>query len=1310
MGAPSEVSVPATAPNATADISLNLVAPSEPGEHVGYWQLRRGGTFFGPELKVQINVRGNAPAPIHPQDITAFDISPASPSTATTVRLVGRVKQFLEFRSMRFVAGNDRFENTNLKVVGDQYEISADWNTANLSRGDYSIALEVARIGDNNWSQPIRQMKTYTLIGTPAPANRPPSRPVLQSPYNWFLRDATGASAAVQLCVNPVTDPDGDEVRYIFQVNNGLVDRDYDLQPCWTYTYAPGNYSWRAKTRDSKGAESDWSVETWNFSVSNGGVSIGTPYQRVLDPGQTQLCVEVTYGGIQAPEVKGFINTATDGSESGEWRQLDHFGPNAEQCNSPNVHGFRLYPVNYATGNHAIKISAAKLDSGASAQRMTSFNVPFMRPPAPQPVSPSSPDNNNTQWNTRSIVFDWEPALRADSYTLRVSTNPNPFADASPVLNVPLGANTTIFSYAFTQDYPTLYWSVRASNSAGDGDSAIASFGIDLVKPACTVSTLSAVNYDTVFTVNWGGSDNSSGVRSYDVQVRDTSRGDWLDWLVDNPSTFAQFTGQSGHSYEFRCRSRDKAGNIGDYPSNANTSTRIDPTARPPEPWWDSSYGSKRNISILNNMLNLTLPVGYPVVYRASGATAAEIYNASQSSPKCNDLRVIYNNTTQLDRLVTKCSSSDIEIWFRNQAAIPAGGTSNAHQLYFGNASAGAPSSSPGAVWQPSPDGSTVALYYFQEGSGSQASDASGNNRTCNINPSVQWSTSKFAQGLRFNRDNAGDSRSLNCGAVPALSSFSIDFWYKSDAEGDGRIAGALAGGGNGGGGNNWLLSNFEGRMRLDVWPQNEVRSNFNLRDAQHINKWHHIAVTFNGGNEVRFYLDGALDSVKYLSGSGVNTYSPPLEIGSSEGIGQILGNLGAFRLSSGVRTDFGYGAMVNITTEPSLALGNVVNPPVAGSADLAILNVNAYPYLNGAMLIEAIVKNQGTLPTRNNFFTDLYLNRVPTGKGDLAGSARFWVNDSINPGDVVTLTTVLDSLPANTALSTQSAEDANAVTTAQETNATLYAQTDSSGFVNEANVSDNIFSQGVDVCVTSNDAFEDDNVLQQAKDLPMGETQSHNFGSPSDEDWVRVALTAGQNYNINTSALDYAADTMLELYDGNGTLLATNDDTNESLASSILYTPVATGNYFVRVKHWNTNAGGCGTSYSIGVLAVAAPDTVPPTAAWESPVADGQTFTVTAGTVSLRATASDNIGVTSVIFSRMDSVTGQPVPIATDTAAPFEASLDVQTLSMGSNAINVTAFDAAGNSTTKTIWINRVEGTTPTGDKKVFLPITIRK
>lgn len=485
-------------------------------------------------------------------------------------------------------------------------------------------------------------------------------------------------------------------------------------------------------------------------------------------------------------------------------------------------------------------------------------------------------------------------------------------------------------------------------------------------------------------------------------------------------------------------------------------------------------------------------------------------------------------------------------------------------------------------MWQPPPDGDTVALYYFQEGSGNQAFDASGNNRTCTIHPSVQWATSKFGQGLRFNRANAGDSRSLNCGPAPVLSSFSIDFWYRSDAEGDGRIAGALAGGGNGGGGNNWLLSNFEGRMRLDVWPcgscgSSEVRSNFNLRDAQHINKWHHIAVTFDGRNEVRFYLDGALDSVKMLSGDGINQFSPPLEIGSVEGIGQLKGNLGAFRLSRGVRSDFVYGAFTAVTPEPSLALGGTISPPVAGSADLAILGVSAFSYDNGTMLIKAVVKNQGSLPTRNTIYTDLYLNRVPSGKGDLTGSTRFWINDSIAPGETVTLTAVLDTLPGALA------PDASAT---QESSATLYAQTDSSGAISEPNVTDNIFSVGVPVCVTSNDAFESDNSLGQARDLALGQTQAHNFASPSDEDWVRLSLAAGQTYTIRTSDLGGAADTVLELYSGDGALLAANDDAaSGSLASEITFAASASKTYYVRVRHWNSGTGGCGTSYSLSAV-----------------------------------------------------------------------------------------------------------------------------
>jgi len=197
--------------------------------------------------------------------------------------------------------------------------------------------------------------------------------------------------------------------------------------------------------------------------------------------------------------------------------------------------------------------------------------------------------------------------------------------------------------------------------------------------------------------------------------------------------------------------------------------------------------------------------------------------------------------------------------------------------------------------------------------------------------------------------------------------------------DGGGKIAGELAGGGNGGGGNNWALSFFESHIRLDTWPcppcgSSDVRSDFSLQSSDYNGKWNHIAVTFNGSTEVKFYLNGVLDSTKYLSQSGINTYSPPLEIGSVEGINQIHAGMGTFRISSGVKTSFPYGAFAAITGAPSLAAGDLIAPPVNGSVDLAVLSLATYPNPDGGILVEALVQNQGDLDTQNGFYTDLYL------------------------------------------------------------------------------------------------------------------------------------------------------------------------------------------------------------------------------------------------------------------------------------------------------------------------------------------------
>ena len=230
----------------------------------------------------------------------------------------------------------------------------------------------------------------------------------------------------------------------------------------------------------------------------------------------------------------------------------------------------------------------------------------------------------------------------------------------------------------FGQDHPTLYWQVSADNDVGTNASGDQLFGIDRVPPSCTVQPLPATTFESVFQVSWNGSDNLAGIRTFDVQYMDSDRGTWSDWLTDVPETktYELFTGQPGHTYGFRCRATDNANNTGDYPASADTSTKVDPTARPPTPWWDSAYSGKRNITVLNNMPGTTLPVGYPVHLHFDSSTtptAAELYNASQSSPKCNDLRIVYDDTTELDRVVQNCSSSAIDVWFRAQIDIPGG-------------------------------------------------------------------------------------------------------------------------------------------------------------------------------------------------------------------------------------------------------------------------------------------------------------------------------------------------------------------------------------------------------------------------------------------------------------------------------------------------------------------------------------------------------------------------------------------------------------------------------------------------------------
>jgi uncharacterized repeat protein (TIGR01451 family) len=98
-----------------------------------------------------------------------------------------------------------------------------------------------------------------------------------------------------------------------------------------------------------------------------------------------------------------------------------------------------------------------------------------------------------------------------------------------------------------------------------DGDLLAAIHATDCLAPSAWVEPLPQWVGSETFTVTWSGDDVWTGVTGYDVQFRDGYDGVWTDWLVDFAGSSANFTGLHGHTYFFRVRARDLAGNLGTY-------------------------------------------------------------------------------------------------------------------------------------------------------------------------------------------------------------------------------------------------------------------------------------------------------------------------------------------------------------------------------------------------------------------------------------------------------------------------------------------------------------------------------------------------------------------------------------------------------------------------------------------------------------------------------------------------------------------------------------------------------------------------
>ena len=1185
LGAPDCVPVSATAPNATVEISVNMKAPGSGGTYRGNWRIKSpNGTWFGDPVWVIISVPGGSGGDPPPPPSTGSDIELSCQNCSSVVLSPGETfrptihatlhsGQLLESHGdmLRNVDGNlFGIKVPHIGVVGtvnapQSYDFTfyAD-NPIHAPNADGTYETKWRIWRNNAWAGPEIAIRFDVRQGG---SNRRPNTPTTRSPSDWYVAWNGGQ---VTLCASHNGDPDGDAiVGYEFNVQGANNWNSGDVGSDCATTSGLGFYTfgWRVRVKDSRGAWSDWSDPEWRFTIHNAAAIQGPDFSPASpSAAQTVNVWACSNGGT----MKYWVNLANDGSGSGQWWQF-YEGP---ICSDPDHNNPSIWPgwqtFNYTDGPHLVRV-----ENGLGGTVEGVYTLQPRRPAWPEPLNPPDQSFQNSRTNT----FNWGHGMfgdyptRATSYTLRVSLNPDP--NQNPMLNVTVGSDTATYTHTFNDDYPTLYWQVTATNGQGSTTSNVFRFGIDRVAPIASVNALPAVSTDSAMSVGWGGTDNTAGIRWYDLQYRDGERGEWLDWQQAVSTTVDIFIGQPGHTYHFRAQAMDNAGNWQTYASGGDTQTKIDLSAKPPTPWWNAAYASKRDILIQNNDSDI-MPVGYPVWLHFDANTtpsSTELYNTSLSANKGDDVRITYQNQTQLNRYIRTFRSDRIDIWFQTQTSIAGLGYNNTdYQVYFGNASPDAPPGSAADVLPPGNDGNTMGIWLFNEESGSAFADASGRGHSGTLQGPFAWGEDAFGPYIEW--PGGGDGTAwgeVGSSSDFDLSQLTMEAWvypiYGGTPEMTILIRPASTENCPG-----YRLAVSDRKVDFQTCPGPRA-----IDGQLSFDTWSHIAATFDG-SDMRIYHNGRL--LRTVIGQPLrSTAGRLLYLGGAPWNQTFKGYVRYVRLSNIARTDFSYAqSLALITQAPEAAVGAPILPPGSGSPDLAVLSLASYPNPNGGTLLQAVIQNQGTATTLNGFFTDVYANHLPTGTGDYTGSIQFWVNDPIAAGATVTLTTVITEVTTLGLMSPASMEALS------ESSATLYAQVDSTGAVTEGNNNNNI-STGTQVCLASADTYESDDSVQEAKTINVGQTQTHNMDSPGDQDWMKFVAQAGETYTIRTANLGTSADTYLYLYDTDRTtLLASNDDYGGSLASQIEWAAPATGTYYVAVQHWNPNAGGCGTTYDLMV------------------------------------------------------------------------------------------------------------------------------
>jgi hypothetical protein len=167
----------------------------------------------------------------------------------------------------------------------------------------------------------------------------------------------------------------------------------------------------------------------------------------------------------------------------------------------------------------------------------------------------------DTWLNQPAINFQWQISHPENVVAthLEVATSPD---FATPIVNETWPTANFSHTHTFNQSYANLYWRVRLTTSAGQSSSATSLFHLDISPPQSAVHSLTWHPVQNRYMLAWGGTDDASGITSYNIEMRTDIDAPWQPLLSNTSLTAAQFTPPHNGTFWFRSRAVDAVGNI----------------------------------------------------------------------------------------------------------------------------------------------------------------------------------------------------------------------------------------------------------------------------------------------------------------------------------------------------------------------------------------------------------------------------------------------------------------------------------------------------------------------------------------------------------------------------------------------------------------------------------------------------------------------------------------------------------------------------------------------------------------------------